>query len=394
MEERDGKTVTFSGHKTQISSVVRYCREGGLFTDAELICEDGRILVHRIVLGAVSKFLAQVLVETGGGGDQAVLLLPGVRTSVAEQLVEFIYTGYMKLSQFNSWDLQQLVLLLQIDPQNVVVEVLEENVKKHKSSLEEEDEIKIKPKTETQKNGSHKAVECLKERSRSRSSRKLSQDSLGSDSEYIDSPPSSPSPDLTSPRPTTSPRSGVIPSSRILSGPSPRRVSGSSRSAGRSRALSGRGSGDPTVSSSGEFMAILKPTEISNVIKIVTSRKRRNSLEFSNITTKEPRVEGGRGRGKGGALRTRGRARSRGSSTPRSKDKGWHDLQNVDTWVCAICGQYDPVLPGGSELGSTTEWIGCDCNRWFHKFCTQLKVVDDSFCCKLVQKTCLVRPVL
>ena len=57
----------------------------------------------RIVLGAVSKFLAQVLVETGGGGggggggDQAVLLLPGVRTSVAEQLVEFIYTGYMKV---------------------------------------------------------------------------------------------------------------------------------------------------------------------------------------------------------------------------------------------------------------------------------------------------------
>ena len=41
----------------------------------------------------------------------------------------------VKLSQFNSWDLQQLVLLLQIDPQNVVVEVLEENVKKHESSV-------------------------------------------------------------------------------------------------------------------------------------------------------------------------------------------------------------------------------------------------------------------
>ena len=54
-----------------------------------------------------------------------------------------------------------------------------------------EDEIKIKPKTETHKNGSQKAEEeCLKERSRSRSSRKLSLDSLGSDSEYIDSPPS------------------------------------------------------------------------------------------------------------------------------------------------------------------------------------------------------------
>ena len=47
----------------------------------------------------MSKFLADVLVDAagGGGGDQAVLMLPVVLTIVAEQLVEFIYTGYMKV---------------------------------------------------------------------------------------------------------------------------------------------------------------------------------------------------------------------------------------------------------------------------------------------------------
>ena len=42
--------------------------------------------------------------------------------------------------------------------------------------------------------------------------------------------------------------------------------------------------------------------------------------------------------------------------------KGNHDMENVETWVCAICGRYDPILPVGGEE-NTTEWIGCDCNR-------------------------------
>ena len=42
---------------------------------------------------------------------------------------------------------------------------------------------------------------------------------------------------------------------------------------------------------------------------------------------------------------------------------GNHDMENVETWVCAICGRYDPVLTGAGDT-NTTEWIGCDCNRY------------------------------
>jgi len=442
-KEKKQKTVKFSGHENQISSIVRVCREGGVFTDAELICEDGTIHVHRMVLGAVSQFLHTLLLDVWPQ-DRASVLLPGVRREVATQLVEFIYTGYMQLCEFNSWELQQLVLQLQIDPQNVVVDVVDTNnivTKLVQTKDAESFVVQPKPKIESQTPGSHDpiidqlinqstlinrksastsrkstsverktivdaAVATVDRKSGSidrkqntttedtasverRSVRQRSSDSYRSYSEC--SPPGSPvvSPQQGSPRRGTSPRAGGSVRNRSSSGRGTREQS----PGGRSRTISGRGTGDPTVSSTGEFMSILRPSEKSNVIKIVSSRKRRSSND--DRPSKEPKTEvggvGGRGRGKGGMLRTRGRARSRGLSTPRAKDKGRHDIRNVETWVCAICGQYDPVLPGGG--GDTTEWIGCDCNRWFHKFCTKLKVVDDNFSCKMVQKTCLIHPV-
>ena len=73
---------------------------------------------------------------------------------------------------------------------------------------------------------------------------------------------------------------------------------------------------------------------------------------------------------------------------------GFHDLEDVETWVCAICQCYDPVLTSPiknpqQELLMTTEWIGCDCNRWYHKYCTKLKHIDDSFSCKQLKRDCL-----
>ena len=53
---------------------------------------------------------------------------------------------------------------------------------------------------------------------------------------------------------------------------------------------------------------------------------------------------------------------------------GFHDLMNVKTWVCAVCKKYDPVLPEGVDPTevNNTDWVGCDCNRWFHLYCTKL----------------------
>ncbi len=65
--------------------------------------------------------------------------------------------------------------------------------------------------------------------------------------------------------------------------------------------------------------------------------------------------------------------RDDGTGNNASKS-GVHDLMNVNTWVCAICKKYDPVLPPDADPSevSNTEWVGCDCNRWFHLFCTKL----------------------
>lgn len=77
-------------------------------------------------------------------------------------------------------------------------------------------------------------------------------------------------------------------------------------------------------------------------------------------------------------------------ASPSAIPSGYHDMSNVETWVCAICHLYDPATSDTVEgSGDTTEWIGCDCNRWYHKFCTGLAVVDESFSCKDVKLECL-----
>ena len=61
--------------------------------------------------------------------------------------------------------------------------------------------------------------------------------------------------------------------------------------------------------------------------------------------------------------------------------------------VCGICKEYDPPLPEGgeSEKGSkyyTTDWVGCDCDMWYHKQCTKLKRIKQRFSCRSVKRKC------
>ena len=81
-----------------------------------------------------------------------------------------------------------------------------------------------------------------------------------------------------------------------------------------------------------------------------------------------------------------------GSNETLDESSGFHDFEDVETWVCAICQCYDPVITSpikSQDLQMTTEWIGCDCNRWYHQYCTKLKNIDDSFSCKQLNRECL-----
>ena len=120
------QVVTFQGHHSYIVSIARLCKENGLFTDVTLQCDDGKLSAHRIVLAAVSPFLRGVLTELPSGTQDFTIIVPDVRRAIVQQLLDFLYTGSMKLEQEATWELQELVLLLKIDPSNVGVEVADE----------------------------------------------------------------------------------------------------------------------------------------------------------------------------------------------------------------------------------------------------------------------------
>ena len=121
------RVVTFQGHHSYIVSIARLCKQNGLFTDVTLQCDDGKLLAHRIVLAAVSPFLRGVLIELPSGTQDFTIIVPDVRRAIVQQLLDFLYTGNMNVEQEATWELQELVHLLKIDPSNVGVVVDDES---------------------------------------------------------------------------------------------------------------------------------------------------------------------------------------------------------------------------------------------------------------------------
>jgi len=57
---------------------------------------------------------------------------------------------------------------------------------------------------------------------------------------------------------------------------------------------------------------------------------------------------------------------------------------------CGICELMDPPVDpdNPNSTADTTEWVGCDCYRWFHKSCTKLTKFTEKFSCKSVKMKC------
>jgi len=57
---------------------------------------------------------------------------------------------------------------------------------------------------------------------------------------------------------------------------------------------------------------------------------------------------------------------------------------------CGICEMMDPPVDpdNPNSTAETTEWVGCDCYRWFHKSCTKLTKFTEKFSCKSVKMKC------
>ena len=85
------------------------------------------------------------------------------------------------------------------------------------------------------------------------------------------------------------------------------------------------------------------------------------------------------------------------SATKLEDYTGKYAAEVEESYACGICNQFDPPLHpdrGNDETlrRYTTEWVGCDCERWFHKPCTKMKKFMKSFSCKSVKMKCLPKP--
>ena len=78
-------------------------------------------------------------------------------------------------------------------------------------------------------------------------------------------------------------------------------------------------------------------------------------------------------------------------SFPKIEDVTGKYSKEEELVTCGICELLDPPVDPGNPQ-ETTEWVGCDCYRWFHKSCTKLTKFTEKFSCKSVRMRCQEAP--
>ena len=75
------------------------------------------------------------------------------------------------------------------------------------------------------------------------------------------------------------------------------------------------------------------------------------------------------------------------AASPKIEDVTGKYSKEEELVTCGICEMLDPPVDQENPQ-ETTEWVGCDCYRWFHKSCTKLTKFTEKFSCKSVRMRC------
>ena len=117
------KHFKFPAHQNHMLSLAKMCQENKEYTDCIIQCDSGvKLKAHRLVLGAASPFMKLVFSEVPASLPEATVMVPGVKISVVQSLIDFLYSGEMTVSRSDTADLQLLIDTLQIDPELVSVQ--------------------------------------------------------------------------------------------------------------------------------------------------------------------------------------------------------------------------------------------------------------------------------
>jgi len=398
------QSVVFTGHNAYLMSVARVCREANKFTDVTLVCPDGEVVGHRLVLAAASSTLKAAFLQVNSptddpatGQSDYTIIVPDVRKNIVASLVDFLYTGKLNISRSNCRDLQLLIRMLGIDPDNVRVEAVEESTRKRMVQSHLTASMGLMTNQSNPMPAKTALPEPAKTHQAKTNNTKLNATEPQVNGEVKLTPPSKMSNDLHA----SSEQSGgkALPSRAAKRRASQETslnngISAATPPAPKEQRLSSSSLTSPTgplapIGSgfvSGGGSGRRKPSRPPKPVK--PGRQQSSAIGGGG---------GGSGKNaKNSSTSGSASAASAAAATAASPEpdllSGYHDMSNVETWVCAICHLYDPAAtdePGGGDDGDTTEWIGCDCNRWYHKLCTGLAVVDETFCCAQVKLSCL-----
>lgn len=146
-QSKPPRQFKFPAHQDHTLSLAKMCKESKQFADCVIQSDSGfKHRAHRLVLGAASGFLKTIFEQVPPSLPEATVLVPGVKESTVKALLDFLYTGEMSVEREDTADLQLLTETLQINPNLITVDEVEEG--DHEKE-EEEDKAKNRgPRTD------------------------------------------------------------------------------------------------------------------------------------------------------------------------------------------------------------------------------------------------------
>ena len=84
-------------HEQNRTSCISDLWKNDAFLDVTIVCEDGQIDAHKLILSAASPLFRKILLRNQRVPGRPLLYLQGIRRKEMELLLEFVYSGNVNI---------------------------------------------------------------------------------------------------------------------------------------------------------------------------------------------------------------------------------------------------------------------------------------------------------
>ncbi len=179
------RVFKFPSHQSHTLALAKMCKESKAFADCVIQCDVGAHKAHRLVLGAASAFLKEVFADLPASLTEATVVVPGVKNEIVAGLLDFLYTGEMKVERADTADLQRLIEALQIDRSLIDVDAVQEEEEKEEEEEESAKDASVIEGQESKKSSAKRKLNDEEEES-AKKRREADEDKSASSSQKTD----------------------------------------------------------------------------------------------------------------------------------------------------------------------------------------------------------------